>query len=330
MSEIVVNGRFLSRRVTGVERYGREILSCIGSNCRVEETQRNGMGGHLWEQLVLPRRLTSRSVLWSPANTGPLAVRNQALTIHDLSPMERPQDYKISFSAWYRLFLPLLVKRVQVVFTPSRYVQKKVMKRFGIRHVLVTPNGVDPGYFCPGAQQSLYELPSRYLLFIGSLQPRKNLNILLEAWKEIMREYPDLWLVIGGDRGPVFRHTSISAGERVLYLGYVAEHALPGLYAGARLFVLPPLDEGFGLPALEAMACGTPVIVSDGGALPETVGEAAWIFKNSIRGSLPAAIRQCLENPDIYSSLVARGFERIQHFSWQHSSQVIWNILNDI
>jgi glycosyltransferase involved in cell wall biosynthesis len=330
MAEIVVNGRFLSRRVTGVERYGREILSCIGSNLRVEATRRNGVAGHLWEQLILPRRLTSKSVLWSPANSGPLAVCNQALTIHDLAPLERPLDYKEPFSTWYRFFLPLLAGRARVVFTPSRYVQQKVKERFGIQHVLVTPNGVDPNRFFPGAWQSLYELPARYILFVGTLQPRKNIKVLLEAWKEIVKDHPDLWLVISGSRAPVFKELKIPPLERVLYPGYVDEIALPGLYSGAALFVLPSLDEGFGLPALEAMACGTPVIVSDGGALPETAGEAALIFNRLSPGSLAAAMRECLENPDLASTLVAKGYERVEHFSWQHSAELIWNTLYEL
>jgi glycosyltransferase involved in cell wall biosynthesis len=112
--------------------------------------------GHAWEQFLIPTKMSSQSILWSPANTGPFVVRNQALTIHDLSPLEHPEWFKASFSAWYRLFLPLLARRVQKVFTPSEYVKKKVMRRFGIENVIVTPNGVDPaicktGFSCPAS-----------------------------------------------------------------------------------------------------------------------------------------------------------------------------------
>ena len=107
--EIVVNGRFLARRITGVERYGREILQLIGDSCRVERPSRNLNGGmgHFWEQIILPSRVNSRSILWSPANTGPLWVSNQVLTIQDLSPLEHPEWYRTDFAAWYRL-VPLL------------------------------------------------------------------------------------------------------------------------------------------------------------------------------------------------------------------------------
>jgi glycosyltransferase involved in cell wall biosynthesis len=330
MHEIVVNGRFLSRRITGVERHGREILALIGSKCRVEKTRRSGLAGHMWEQFMLPARMHSESILWSPANTGPLAVHHQALTVHDLSPLENPEYFKKSFSTWYRLFLPLLARNVRVVFTPSRYVQSKVMERFGIQNVVVTPNGVNRACFSPDARQTIVDLPSSFILFVGSLQPRKNLPALLQAWSEIREEYPDLWLVIAGGQGSVFKPLKLNIVERVHCLGYVGENDLPGLYAKALLFVLPSLDEGFGLPALEAMACGTPVIVSDGGALPEVVGDAALIFKTSERDSLSGAIRQCLKNKDLSSSLIASGFERVGHFSWQYSAELIWKTLNEI
>ena len=330
MREIVVNGRFLSRRVTGVERYGREIISFFGNRCRVEETRANGLMGHAWEQFILPNKLGSESILWSPANTGPLMIPNQALTIHDLSPLEHPEYFRKSFSTWYRLFLPILAKRVRVVFTPSCHVQQKVTKKFGIKNVVVTPNGVNTACFFPGAQQNLHELPDRYILYIGSLQPRKNLQSLLEAWKEIKDEYKNLWLVIGGDRSAVFGQINTTASKRVHYLGYVADDDLPGLYAKAALFVLPSFDEGFGLPVLEAMACGTPVIVSDRGALPEVAGDAAWIFKISDPGSLSHAMRMCLDNMDLSASLIAKGYERIRNFSWQYSAELIWKTLNEI
>ena len=330
MREIVVNARFLSRRITGVERHGREILSLIGSKCRVEGTRGNGIRGHAWEQFVLPSKMTSNSILWSPANTGPLVIRNQVLTIHDLSPLEHPEYFTKRFSTWYRLFLPLLAKQVRVVFTPSRYVQCKVMERFGIENVIVSPNGVNTACFSPDAKQTIFDLPKSFILFVGSLQPRKNLQALLQAWNEIRYKYPELWLVIVGDRGSVFDPVNITASERVHLLGYVAEYGLPGIYAKARLFVLPSLDEGFGLPALEAMACGTPVIVSDGGALPEVVGDAALIYKHSEQGSLPRAICECLDNDDLSLSLIASGHERTKHFPWQYSAELIWKTLNEI
>jgi glycosyltransferase involved in cell wall biosynthesis len=313
-----------------VERYGREILFFIGSRCRVETTRANGAAGHLWEQSILPERLTSNSLLWSPANTGPLLVRNQAVTIHDLSPLEHPEWFRKSFAAWYRLFLPLLAKQARLIFTPSEYIRQKVMKRFGVDHVIVASNGVNTSLFHPGKQQCMYQLPKQFILFVGTLQPRKNLQTLLNAWDEIKNEYKDLWLIIAGGEEFVFEKIKFIASERVQCLGYVPEEALPGIYSKAMLLVLPSHDEGFGLPVLEAMACGTPVIVSDGGALPEIVGDAGLIFCCSDGRSLSKAIRECIENSNLYSSLVEKGLERVSKFSWQTSAELIWNRLNEL
>jgi glycosyltransferase involved in cell wall biosynthesis len=329
MRDIVINGRFLSRPVTGVERYGREILAFIGNRSRVEQTRMNGMRGHLWEQFILPKKLRINSILWSPANTGPLLVRDQALTIHDLSPLEHPEWFQKSFAVWYRLFLPILAKRVRVVFTPSNTVKQKVMKRFRIENVIVTPNGVNPSCFHLDVQQCMDSLPSRYILFVGSLQPGKNLQTLLNAWNVIQDDYPDLWLVIVGQHRSIFRKVEFTASKRILYLGYVEESELPGLYSRATLFVLPSFDEGFGLPSLEAMACGTPVVVSDGGALPETIEDAGLIFRTLDVNDLALAMKQCLENHNLCMSLVAKGLERVKKFSWQTSAELIWNTLNE-
>lgn len=343
--DIIINGRFLARPITGVERYGREIVKYIGNNCRVEMpalsvvemTRANGVAGHAWEQLLLPSKLWTQtanclndSILWSPANTGPLLVRNQALTIHDLSPLEHPEWFKQSFAIWYRLFLPLLAKRVQIIFTPTEYVRRKVMERFGVKHVLVTPNGVDTSIFHPEARQTAYEFPQKYILFVGSLQPRKNLTGLMQAWHALKDDFKDTWLIVVGEAGHVFRAIKFFGDERIRFLDYVAEADLPGLYAQAELLVLPSFDEGFGLPAIEAMACGTPVIVSDGGALPEVVGNAGLIFELSKPNDLSRTIRECLSSHDLRISMRQKGLARAQTFAWQHTAELIWNTLNEI
>jgi len=326
--QVVVNGRFLNRRVTGVERHGREILRCIGDGYRVEKPAHalNGALGHTWEQFILPRKMNPESILWSPANTGPLMIRDQVLTIHDLSPLEHPEWFRRNFAAWYRLFLPILVKRVRNVFTPSEYVKRKIMSRFEIKDVVVTPNGVDRSVFHPGASQSTFALPECYVLFVGSIEPRKNLGALLQAWHAIKDDFKETWLMIAGAGGRVFKPVELSHTiERVRFLGYVDDETLPGLYANATLFVLPSFDEGFGLPALEAMACGTPVIVSDAGALPETIADAGLISDLCNPDNLSTSIRQCLSDEGLRLSLKEKGLARAELFSWQKTAELIWN-----
>jgi glycosyltransferase involved in cell wall biosynthesis len=329
-SQVVINGRFLARRVTGVERHGREILRYIGSNSRVESTQRQGGIGHAWEQFILPTKLSSHSALWSPANTGPLIIRDQALTIHDLTPLEHPEWFRARFAGWYRLFLPILARRVRKVFVPSEYVKQKVMRRFGIENVTVTSNGVDHAVFYPDANQKEFDLPESYILFVGSLEPRKNLDLLLRAWAEIENDFKETWLIIMGVSGNVFRTVSFPHKlEHVRFLGYVEDETLAGLYANAALLVLPSQDEGFGLPALEAMACGAPVVISDGGALPEIVGEAGLIFCLSNPVGLINALEQCLRDAKLRAELREKGLVRAQQFSWKTTAELVWKNLNE-
>jgi glycosyltransferase involved in cell wall biosynthesis len=329
--DIVVNGRFLARRVTGVERYGREILRYFGDHARVEATLQQGWRGHAWEQFILPTKLDRHSILWSPANTGPLLIQSQALTLHDLSPLEHPDWFRRSFTTWYRLFIPILARRVRTVFTPSEYVKRKIVRRFGIKNVIVTPNGVDQSLFHPGAKQRRSGLPECYVLFVGSLEPRKNLNLLLSAWNEIKDEFKEMWLIIAGASGNVFRPMHLSHEiERVCFLGYVDDEALAGLYANARLFVLPSQDEGFGLPALEAMASGAPVIISDGGALPEVVGEAGMMFSLSNPDGLSHTLRECLSDERLRHELKEKGLARAREFSWQATAELVWKHLHEI
>ena len=328
--EIIVNGRFLSRRVTGVERYGRSILQYMGNHARIESAQLKGIAGHAWEQTVLPTKLNPNSILWSPANTGPLHVQNQALTIHDLSPLEHPKWFTKNFAQWYEYMLPKLIKQVKIVFTPSEYVKRKVTEHFNINNVIVTPNGILTSMFSPRASQLIPNLPQKYILFVGSIQPRKNLTGLIRAWNQIEREFSDTWLLIVGAKGEVFQSEKLPQGQRIRFLNYVSDDHLPGLYANAAAFVLPSFDEGFGLPALEAMACGTPVLVSNGGALPETVGEAGLIFDLVKPESLITGLQQILCDDDLRRSLKTKGVERAQTFLWSKTAELIRKTLNEI
>ena len=270
-------------------------------------------------------------MLWSPANTGPLLIRNQALTIHDLSPLEHPEWFRGSFTIWYRLLLPILAKHVRKVFTPSEYVKQKVMRRFGIENVVVTPNGVDHSFFHPDANQKQFDLPECYVLFVGSIEPRKNLDLLLRAWAEIKSNFKETELLIVGVSGNVFSAVNLAHEvERVRFLGYVEDEMLAGLYANATVFVLPSQEEGFGLPALEAMASGTPVIVSDGNALREIVNEAGLIFCLSNPVGLKNALTECLSNTRLRAELKQKGLVRAQQFSWKTTAELVWKNLNEL
>jgi len=327
-----LNGRFLLRSVTGVERYATEIMIQLGARLRRVQPQStaNGLAGALWEQVSLPKHIHPGEVLWSPANTGPLAVTDQVLTLHDLSPLEHPDWFRPAFALWYRLLIPRLVQRVKHVVVPSEYVRSSVLQRFGFspERVTVVPGGVDLQKFRPAARNGAGTLPGEYVLYLGTLQPRKDLNSLLQAWQLIEAEFPQVNLVIAGSQGKAFaRKAQIQGGERLFLPGYIPEERLAGLVASAVVLILPSLDEGFGLPTLEAMACGTPVIATQAGALPELVNGVGLLFKPGDFQALAQTLRRCLSEPDLRQTLVEAGLQQAKRFSWHDSAERMWSVI---
>ena len=331
MMSIAVNGRFLSRQVTGVERYGQEILKRLEPDLRIIHPSRGarGLSGHAWEQLILPAKLRPRELLWSPANTGPLAVRNQVWTVHDLSPLEHPEWYMPAFAHWYRCFVPLLAHRAKQVVVSSDYMRRKILRRFAMPRAKVTvvPGGVDHAHFKPGLAR-LASLPGEYVLFVGSLQQRKNLGLLLQAWKLIQPKHPHTWLLIAGASGIVFNQTAFPTDlEHVGWLGYIPEAELPRLYANALVFVHPSLEEGFGLTALEAMACGAPLLAARAGALPEVVGDAALWFQSDNVSQLAENLNYCLNEPGLRAALAEKSLARAEAFGWDQPAKLLWEVM---
>jgi glycosyltransferase involved in cell wall biosynthesis len=326
-----LNGRFLSRRVTGVERYGREILCCLEDRLRVVRPKhmRRRMCGHIWEQFILPGQIHSDEILWSPANIGPLVVANQVLTLHDLSPLEHPEWFAPAFARWYRMLIPSLAKRVRHIVVPSSYTREKVLQRFSLApdRVTVIPGGVDTRRFHPN-NCTVLGMPNRYILFVGSLQPRKNLGVLLQAWKQISHHHCDVWLYIAGAEDNIFyKNVLPKQAERVRFLDYVPEADLPGLYANADAFVMPSLDEGFCLPILEAMACGTPVVAAGAGALPEVIGDAGLLFDPANPADLTSTLEHCLSDEGLRRILIDKGSARVESFSWLFAAEKVWETL---
>ncbi len=331
---MVINGRFKQREISGVERYAGEIASRLPGPARLisPHFRQQGTAGHVWEQITLPR-LVGRDRLWSPANTGPFLVSNQVVTIHDTNALEYPEWYRPEVAAWYRLLLPLLARRVRKVLTVSNYSRGKLIETFGLapeRVVAIYP-GVNPAQFHPVSKNERSDYLDRaglsqpYLLFLGSLAGGKNLARLVEAWQQVSAEFPAVELVIAGRQGTVFSngfgHFQTS---RLKLTGPVADENLASLYSGAAAFILPSPWEGFGLTALEAMACGTPVIAADRGALPEVVGEAGMLVDALDAACLADAIRQVLGDGRLRQDLSQRGLERAASFSWERAAQAVY------
>ncbi len=326
---MVVNGRFKQRELSGVERYAGEIASRLpGSRVVSPHFRPQGLRGHIWEQVVLPR-LVGRDLLWSPANTGPVLVSNQVVTIHDTNAIDHPEWYRPAVAGWYRLLLPLLARRVRKVLTVSNYARQKLIETFRLapERIEVIYPGVDPAQFYPVSDKERTEYLSRigitqpYLLFLGSLAGGKNLDRLAQAWQQVSAGFPTVELVIAGRPGAVFsRGSGYFQASRLKLLGPVAEKDLASLYSGALACVCPSPWEGFGLTALEAMACGTPVIAARAGALPETVGTAGELIDPGDGDSLAEAILHLLTDQDCWQEYRQRGLANARLFPWERTA----------
>lgn len=289
MSLVCLNARFRGRPLTGVERFASEVVNRLGGDEGMAireiapEKPLAGLKGHAWEQFVLPRRVGGNGVLFSPCNTGPLGVSRQLVVIHDAAVWDGPENFSRSFRNVYHHLLPRLAKRAAKVATVSEFSRRRLAPYLGIEEeeILVLGNGVGAD-FSPATQSGTSwdaEREARggpVFLCVGSMDPRKNLGRLLRAWlilKDSDRIPQEARLqLVGGSNPRNFAGVERVDGTGIEWLGRVDDAELVRRYREADVFIYPSLYEGFGLPPLEAMACGCPVLLSNAASLPEVGG----------------------------------------------------------
>ncbi|MFW5453795.1 glycosyltransferase family 4 protein [Thioalkalivibrio sulfidiphilus] len=341
---VCINTRNLSSDLTGVQRYTLELLARIGDHVeRISPSKEMaGIKGHMWEQFILPQKLRG-CLLFSPSNTGPLIVRNQVVTIHDFAALDHPEWLNPRFAAWYGFIIPRLAARVAHIITISEFSKQRLLShvRMSEDRITVIPNGVDPRFypmddFELSAQLRHLDLPSRsYVLCVGSLEPRKNLHRLIQAWAQVQSDIPrDVWLVITGKRSNRRVFASIAGLDdlppRVHLTGHVEEEILTALYSGALIFAYPSLYEGFGLPPLEAMASGVPVLTGNQASLPEVVGQAGIMVDPFNVDAIADGLTQLINNFSLREQMRIAGLERARRFSWDITAAKTVSVLQRI
>ena len=313
---VAINARAAQRaEIGGVERHAIEMarrLPALG-DYRVVRPPRAlaHRAGHAWEQGWLPIAARGCELIYSPANLAPLASRRNAVVIHDLAAIRNPDWFGRGYAAWQRALLPRLARRAAVLLTVSEFSKRELVEVLGAdpERVHVAPGGVDER-FSPDARRAV-ERP--YVLTVATRSARKNLAALDRTAAALAERGIDL-VAAGSDRAYM---RADAGGPRPL--GYVPDADLPALYAGASAFVLPSLYEGLGLPCLEAMASGTPVVASNRAALPETCGDAALLVDPDDRDAITEAVMAAIgEERD---RLVAAGLERAGRFTWDETAR---------
>lgn len=336
----LINARCLGSHTTGVQRYTSKICGewkTVGKNFNSvrPETPMHGFTGHAWEQFYLPSQCHNSEVLWSPSNTGPLAVANQVVTLHDIVPFDHPEWLNPKFVAWYKFLQPRLVKRIKHIITISEFSKERIVKVLKVapEKISVIYNGVDRLADSDLLGSDQLQIPyRRYVLAVGSLEPRKNIQRLLDAWQlALPRIAEDIGLVVVGAKGlnRVFSGTGIdqekTSTPRVYFTGHVDDVMLGSLYKNALLFCYPSLYEGFGLPPLEAMAYGTPVITSATTAMLEICQGYATLIDPLSVNDMANALVDNARAPD--HNLAKMATVRAAELSWQRCARETWDVI---
>jgi glycosyltransferase involved in cell wall biosynthesis len=265
------------------------------------------------------------------------------VTIHDLIPYILPEMVRPSFLKRFILEMPEIIERSDHIITVSHAAKLDIIKLFKVApaKISVVPSAPAASYRrlppVTVAEQlhQKYRLRRPFILYVGGLNPRKNIAELIYAYSKISRELPDgQLLVIPGSEGHHLQqlHTLVNALDleaNVVFPGFVASVDLPLLYNGADLFVYPSLYEGFGLPPIEAMACGTPVIVANTSSLPEVVGEAALLVNPHDTLQLAETMWQVLNDPALAANLTNQGLEHCKKYTWEANATQILQIYKD-
>ncbi|WP_157017468.1 glycosyltransferase family 4 protein [Mesorhizobium xinjiangense] len=345
-----INGRFLAQPITGVQRYAYEVV-CALDRLLAEDPAKardleielllppdaaipvgltairprtvGRLSGQAWEQAVLPR-LTPDGLI-SLCNTGPLSHRKQILCIHDVNTRVFPQSYSLPFRAFYRLLQPALGRRVHAVSTVSHH-SKEELVRAGIcppEKLFVAPNGHEHAtrwraMHSPATRKAA---GPNTIVVIGSTVPHKNTGLIIDMAERLAGVGLRVAVVGGGDRR-VFRDAGRGTeADNVDWLGRLSDSELAALLHDCMCLAFPSFAEGFGLPPLEAMAMGCPVVVSGRTSLPEICGDAALYAPPDSADHWFERFVQLHGSPKLRLEMIARGRARTMRFRWHETAE---------
>jgi glycosyltransferase involved in cell wall biosynthesis len=345
-----VNGRFLTQRMTGVQRYAYEIVTALdeilsqnrdiasrvamrlvlppGAETKMTLSQiemcRTRFGsGHTWDQLVLPFK--ERSGVLSLGNFGPVLARNHIVCIHDANTFIEPKSYSRSFGIAYRTLLPWIGRRARKVATVSEF-SADMLVRYGVcqrEKIFVAPNGHEHALRWDAKRaeiQLLNALTRPYILLLGGPAKHKNVQVVLDQAEGLDAAGLDI-VVVGAISNIFSRNASSYHRSNIHHAGYVGDDDLAALYEGALCLVFPSRTEGFGIPPLEAMARGCPVISSNAASLVEVGGDAV-VYVNPDHGDgWRDTIIGLSGNDGLRAKMAAQGRKRAALFAWKRSAR---------
>jgi glycosyltransferase involved in cell wall biosynthesis len=372
--KIGINGRFLVAKRTGVQRAAYNLIKTLfevdrrneyflfTGPCQLDnpDWQHSNvqivscplkMGGHLrnhlWEQYSLPRLAVKYGIdiLHSPANMAPLFYGGASLVhIHDLCFVVNPQWYSYMFHTVYNVVIPRLARKATRVVTNSNNSRNDLLQfcRLDAKKVNLVYWAVDDIFsnHSPTTEVSANSIegemiPDDYILYVGSMEPRKNIPTLIEAYEKMRTDNPNIKtkLVLIGGESPLFADVRLKIKkytDDVVFKGFVNDQMLVEYYRRATVVAYPSLYEGFGLPPLEAMASGVPVVTSNTSSIPEVVGDAALMISPYDHNQLATTLAKVINDSDLRRFLSQRGIEQVRRFNWYRVARNILGIYSEI
>lgn len=351
--EIIINGRFLTQKMTGVQRYAFQLVKEIDSLIAKGEIDKKKfqfkiltpkniihklelkfipikkigfLKGHFWEQFELPFYGKSKTLVCL-GNTAPLISlflnKKVIVTIHDLGFKYFPENYRFLFRTFYSIIIPIILKYGKAIITVSESEKQLILKRYPFvknKIFAIPQGGFIETYITPTEIEE-----KNYLLYIGSLSKKKNLINFLLSLEIIVNKNIPLKAIIIAPEGKVFERVNIAikpkVKERIKFIKEVDDQELVSYYKNAFCLVFPSFHEGAGIPPIEAMSCGCPVLCSDISVLRERCNEAAIYFNPYSPEDIAQKIILLFENPKLREELIKKGYERAKIFKWEDTAK---------
>ena len=351
---IYISARFLTQPITGVQRYGIELskaikrlnnmynITFVAPNNIIHNDIANflnvekvgSLKGQLWDQISLLRFLKSKGnpLVINFSNTLPVFYENKIVTIHDIIHLKYPVSYSYSYRKYYEIVFPLMLKHSKHIITVSEFSKKEISSYFGIdeNKISIVYNGVD-NKFKPKKNRN----PEKYILGVSSIAFHKNFISLIEAFLKLKTKGVKLYIV-GGLNEKIFGKQSkkileiIKRNENIIFLGRVDDDKLVDLYSNAICFVYPSLYEGFGIPPLEAQACGCAIVISDIPVFKEIYKDTALYFDPLDIDDIAKKIDEIINNEKLRGELIEKGLKNATEYTWENSAKSFFKVLEKV